>query len=245
MRILIFLTLLLLNSCTTSSVNLDKYSNNYADRSLASDRDCTTIVTSLIHESKTTTSPVRKIHQETITLEEAETIKTYMFQGPILNFYLRNRKNPANEVMTKSMLEINNLDEQKVKKIVLDLDNLIEKYSRNEVSKIYYRGESRPNDGSVYVGARLQYDNYISTTRDRELAQGYARGNGDDSELIIIYEIKIRPGQLGLQINEIAPVGIRNQDEFLLARDGELIVEEINNVDGITHVKASYSKIKD
>lgn len=143
------------------------------------------------------------------------------------------------------MLETNNLDEQKVQKIIRDLDNLIKKHSNNQVNKTYYRGESRLNDGSIYVGARLRYENYISTTRNKELAQGYANGNGDDSMLTIIYEIKIESGQLGLQINEIAPAGIRNQDEFLLARDGALIVDEVNNIDGVTYIKASYSKNND
>ena len=206
MRLLALLTLFLLSSCSSSSSSF---------RMPASDINCSKLAAELIQESTT---------KNVSFSSDAEIIKTYIFQGPILNFYLRNKNNPAYDA-------------------ILDLDKLIEKYSNNLETKIYFRGESRPNDGSVHVGARLNYENYISTTRDKELALGYANGNGDDSMLSVVYEIKVEAGDLGFQINEMAPVGVRNQDEFLLGRDGHLIVEEITNIDGITYVKATYEKI--
>lgn len=67
--------------------------NDYATFRLpASDIDCAKIVNTLIDKSKTTALSTSKNNQKVISLEGAETIKTYIFQGPILNFYLRNKK---------------------------------------------------------------------------------------------------------------------------------------------------------
>lgn len=178
--------------------------------------------------------------QSLISVEDAETIKTYIFQGPIINFYLRNIKNPNNAVIAKSLFEANNLDEVKVQKFLGNLDRVLAQQGLTKEREVVYRGEGRKNDesGSIHVGARLEYENYISTTRDKELAMGFA--NGTTSDLKIFYEITIERGQPGAQINLLAPEGVRNQDEFLLARNSFLIVNEIHTIDGVTYIKASY-----
>lgn len=67
---------------------------------------------------------------------------------------------------------------------------------------------------------------------------GYANGNAKG--LKVFYEITVDRGEPGAQINVLAPEGVRNQDEFLLARSGTLVVNEIAVVDGVTYVKATY-----
>ncbi len=174
----------------------------------------------------------------TLSAADAETIKTYIFQGPIINFYLRNVGNPADAVIAKALFETNGLDERKVQTILLNLDRVLEQQGLSRETQVVFRGEGRPNDGSLFVGARLSYPNYISTTRDRSLAMGYANGNAKG--LKVLYEITVNRGQPGAQINLLAPEGVRNQDEFLLARNGTLVVNEVAVVDGVTYVKATY-----
>jgi hypothetical protein len=194
------------------------------------------------HASTTTCAEIFKTpltrEQVALSAADSETIKTYIFQGPIINFYLRNVENPANAVISKALFETNGLDEGKVQTILLNLDRVLEQQRLSRVRQTVYRGEGRPNDGSLRVGARLRYPNYISTTRDKSLAMGYANGNAQG--LKVFYEITVDRGQPGAQINLLAPEGVRNQDEFLLARNGILIVNEITVVEGVTYVKATY-----
>lgn len=91
--------------------------------------------------------------QATLSAADAETIKAYIFQGPIINFYLRNIGNPADAVIAKALFETNGLDERKVQTILLNLDRVLEQQGLSQVRQTVYRGEGRPNDGSLHVGA--------------------------------------------------------------------------------------------
>lgn len=207
----------------------------------ATENTTNTLITSrLLNQKNLCTKVFDSTIQAPLSPEDAETIKTYIVQGPIINFYLRNKNNPTYAVVSKSLFAVNNLDEVKIEKILNNLDRILEQQGRRQESKIVYRGESRMNDGSIYVGSRLHYENYISTTGNKELALGYANGNYSGSEFKVLYIITVGRAQYGAQINLLAPEGIRNQDEYLLARNGYLIVNEIQIIDGITNVKATY-----
>ena len=173
-----------------------------------------------------------------LSREDSEIIRTYIFQGPILNFYLRARSDPANASVAQALFKANNLTEQQVITVINKLDKILIRQANVTAPITVFRGEGHPYDWAPRAKSLLHYDNYISTTRDRNLALGYA--TQDKSVQAVLYEINIYPGQLGVQINELAPKGARSQDEFLLARNGNLIVNKITKTSGLTVIKAFY-----
>lgn len=161
-------------------------------------------------------------------------IWNYVSKGPIINSYLRSKKDPSFKVIANSLMRVNGLSKKQVDEIISNLDDLIDSSNDVKSNLIVFRGESRPTGFKLKKGDSHSYPNYISTSINKSLALAYANGaNGNQK---ILYEIHLNKDSKGLLLHTRLPNGKNNQPEMLLPRGSVFNIISVKVLNGVTHI---------